>query len=332
MKVLKKAFQQCKSLKQLCHLLAGWLLVLALATGCSTLHLESAKNLAAIGKESTVLSAGGIFVSNDAFLRAMDAEAFFHGYAGSVVPPELNSDYQRIQRELNARKAVFAKLGETYEAFHNLVLFNTTYGVESSINELGDAVNGYAKTLNKTLLLSAADKDSIAKIGGYVTRRIHLRRVTQASRLIRMRLEELAKLLQEPAIITQMTTFNQNLTSSRAAAITLLWERGLLDPTPLITELADDVGLKAGKDAAKIITSPDGTHLKDGLALVVKTRMQRRNELIEQSYAASTSIIGELITRHLELENGELLTPTELRGMITELQLSTDSLNNKAVP
>lgn len=327
MKTSTAPFQRHQIVRRITHPATGCMLLLALATSCSTLHLESAKNLAAIGKESTIMSVGNIFVSNDAYLRAMDAEAFFHGYAGTVVPSQLNSDYQRIQQELCARKVVFAKLSECYEAFHNLAIFNTTYSVESSINELGDAVNGYAKILNKNLLLSATDKNSIASIGGYATRRVHSRRVACASRLIRERLEELAKLLEEPSFKTEMTTFNQNLTSSRAAAITLLWEQGLLDPTPLINELAGDAGLKAGKDAAKIITSLGGTPLKNGLALMVTTRMQRRSGLIEQSYDASAAIIRELIARHRELEKGEVLTPIELRGMITELQLSTDSLH-----
>lgn len=326
MKTSTAPFQRHQIVRRITHPATGCMLLLALATSCSTLHIESAKNLAAIGKESTIMSVGNIFVSNDAYLRAMDAEAFFHGYAGSVVPPQLNSDYQRIQQELSARKVVFAKLSECYEAFHNLAIFNTTYSVESSINELGDAVNGYAKILNKNLLLSATDKNSIASIGGYATRRVHSRRVAQASRLIRERLEQLAKLLEEPSFKAQMTSFNQNLTSSRAATLTLLWERGLLDPTPLINELAGDAGLKAGKDAAKIISAAGGTPLKNGLALVVTTRMQRRSELTELSYDAAVAIIHELIARHRELENGEVLTPTELRGMITELQLSTDSL------
>ncbi|MDD2598720.1 MAG: hypothetical protein PHO37_05800 [Kiritimatiellae bacterium] len=316
-----------RGVKQLCHPALGCLVALALATGCSTLSLESAKNLAAIGQESTALSAGNIFVSNDEFTRAMDAEAFFHGYAGTVVPQQLEQDYQSIQHELDARKAVFVKLGETYEAFHALAVFNTASGVASTINELGDTVNSYARTLNKTVLLTAAEKDSITRIGGLATRRVHARRVARSSSLIRARLELLVVLLEDPIVKTQLTTFNQNLTASRAAAIALLWERGLLDPTPLITELAGDAGLKAGKDAAKTIASPAGSHLKDGLTLVVKSRMQRRAALIEQGYHTSAELIRKLIAKHLELEDGALLTPAELRGMIIELQLITHSLS-----
>ncbi|MFA7172695.1 MAG: hypothetical protein WC340_04665 [Kiritimatiellia bacterium] len=315
--------------KQRRHPAMGCLIALVLATGCSSLSIESAGNLAAIGKESTMMSAGNIFISNSEYARAMDAEAFFHGYAGTVVPQQIQQDYQGIQQELGARKAVFTRLGETYEAFHNLVIFNTASGVTSTINELGDAVNSYATTLNKTVLLVAADKDSIARIGGMTARRIHTRRVAYASRLIRMRLEELAVLLEDTSVKTQLTTFNQSLAASRAAAVTLLWERGLLDPAPLITELASDAGLKAGKNAIKIIDSQDGAHLKDGLTLVVKSRMQRRAALIEQGYNASTVVIRELIAKHQELENNEVLTSIELRGMITELQLITNSFNPK---
>jgi len=221
---------------------------------------------------------------------------------------------------------VFSRLGQAYEAFYNLAAYDAAGGIEPAINELGDAVNGYAATLSQAAVLSRAEKDSIAGIGGLVTVHIQKRRVVKASQLIRQRLEELSRLLADPLVKIQMTSFNKNLTASRSAAVTMLWEKGLLDPTPLITELGRDAGLKAGKDALKIIAAPGGANFKEGLGLVVKARMDRRSDLIEQGYDATVKTINELIASHVKLEKGEELSPAQLRSTIIELQLITDLL------
>jgi len=307
----------------------GCLLAVLLAAGCSSLQIDAAKNLGAIGKDATALSSQNIFVANAAYLQALDAEAFFHGYAGTPVPEQLSREYQSLRQELNARRAVFASLGQVYEAFYNLALYNAAGALDAAISGLGDTVNGYAKTLHKTALLSTQEKASITRISGLAAVRVQKRRIAKASVLIRSRLEQLAELLEDPLVKAQLTAFNQNLSAERAAAVALLWEQGLLDPTPLINELGSEAGFKAGKDATKIIASPAGTNVKEALSLVVRMRLARRADLIEEGYAASVKIIRELIARHRELEHGAELSPSELRRMTAGLQLITDSLNLK---
>ncbi len=322
------AFLSARILVRLCSPAAtGCLLAVVLSAGCSSLDIDSAKNLGAIGKESIGLSAQNISVSDKAYLHAMDAEAFFHGYAGTPVPEQLRREYQSIQQELNARRRVFAGLGQVYEAFYSLALLNAADGIDSAIGGVSDAVNGYARTLNPAALLSAPDKASITRIAGLAARQRQKRRIAESSVLIRAQLEQFAELLENPLVTAQMTAFNRNLSTGRAAAVTLLWEKGLLDPTPLINALGHEAGLTAGKDALKIIAAPGGSTIKEGLSLVVKTRLERRTALIEQGYAASVKIVRELIARHSELENGTELSPSDLRRITAELQLLNGYLN-----
>ncbi len=72
----------------LTEILCG-LIILVYLTGCSTLNIDTAKNLSAAGQAVSFQSAAGIFASDEKYQGAMDAEAFFHGYAGMDIPAQL---------------------------------------------------------------------------------------------------------------------------------------------------------------------------------------------------------------------------------------------------
>ena len=308
---------------------AGTSFLLAVTTGCSSLNLESARDLGASGQEATLQSSRAVLVSADEYERTLDAETFFHGYAGSHIPPQLLADYRTIQTEIGARRRVFSQLVETYGAFQALAAKDVSCGFETSVNRLGDAVNGYASALNKSLAVANADKDAIARIGGLVGKRIQQRKVKTSSALLRERLAALTRLLEDPLARTQLTSFRMNLAANRSAAVRLLWEKGLMDPTPLISELGADAGLKAGKDAAKIVGDPQNKAIQEGLSAVVVSRLERRLDLIEQSYDASVKTVNELIALHQRLEAGDVSSLTRLRLLTSELKRDADQLSAK---
>lgn len=309
---------------------AGTTLLLAIG-GCSSPNLESALDLGASGKEANLQSSRAVLVSADEYERALDAEAFFHGYAGSHIPPQLLADYSTIQTEIGARRRVFSQLVETYGAFQALAAKDVSCGFETSVNRLGDAVNGYASALNKSLTVANADKDAIARIGGLIGKRIQQRKIKASSALLRKRLAALAQLLEDPLTRTQLTSFRKNLAANRSAAVKLLWEKGLMDPTPLISEMGADAGLKAGKDATKIAGDSQNSAIKEGLSAVVASRLERRLDLIEQSYDASVKTVNELIALHQLLEAGDVSSLTRLRLLTSELKRDADRLSAKTV-
>ncbi len=234
--------------------LMGAFFIVCLA-GCSSISIESAKNLGTAGKEASVQSSANVFVSNDEYQRAMDAEAFFHAFAGTSIPQQLSTDYEAIQTELNARKIVFSKLGDVYDAFSTLAATNAATGVETAINGLGNAVNDYASTFNKSPVISNSAQGFIAGIGGLVAAEIQKRKIKQSSVLIRERLNEFDKLFNDPLVRSQIITFKQSIAQTRASAIKLLWESGIIDPSPLINQMSADAGLKASKEAAKLLNN-----------------------------------------------------------------------------
>lgn len=298
--------------------------------GCSSLSIDSAKGLGTAGLEASVQNAANIFASDDEYQSTMDAEAFFHGFAGMSVPQKLFDNYKTIQAELSTRRIVFSNLGDVYGAFSSLVAIDAATGVETAINGLGDAVNGYASALNKSPVISSSAQGVIARIGGLTAAEIQKEKINQSSVLIRERLTAFAKLFEDPLVRAQMVTFKQNLAQTRSSAIQLLWKKGVFDPSPLINQMGTDIGLTASKDVIKIVNDQNDKTISSGLEKVIVARLNRRIDLIEQGYDVSVKTVKELIKKHEELEKGEELSLTRLRQIIAELQHITDLLVPKA--
>lgn len=322
---LQKVLAFIACLKRVNSMLLGVFLIVTIS-GCSTLSIESAKELGSAGQEASGSAVANIFVSDEEYQRAMDAEEFFHGFAGSNVPQQLSVDYDMIQAELSSRSVVFKKLVDVYTEFEKLASIDAATGIETAINGLGDAVNNYASNQNKGAAISKSTQGVIAKIGGLMAKEIQKEKIQKSSMLIRERLVVFKALFSDPLVKKQLTSFKQAIAQNRASAIRLLWKKGVYDPSPLINEMGAEAGLKANKEALKIINDKKDPTIRNGLDKVITARLSRKINLIEKGYETSANFVAQLIIKHEKLEKGEKLNFTTLRQKITELRSITDTL------
>jgi hypothetical protein len=295
-------------------------------SGCSKLSIESAKELGSAGQEVSGNAVANIFVSDEEYQQAMDAEQLFHGFAGIDVPQQLSDDYETIQTELASRKIVFKALGDVYSEFEKLASIDTATGVETAINGLGDAVNKYASTQHKSAVISKSAQGVIAKVVGLIAKEVQKEKIQESSALIRERLSAFQALFSDPLVKNQLTSFKQTLAQNRSSAINLLWKKGVYDPSPLIDEMGAEAGLKANKDVLNIVNDKKDARVKNGLEKVITARLQRKIRLVEKSYDANVNAVAQLIAKHEKLEKGEELNLATLRQYILELRLITDTL------
>lgn len=304
------------------------LFLILLFEGCSTsLNVQNAANLGTTGKEVAKASISNIFASDCEYRNAIEAEIFFHSYAGQETPEALLDAYHDVQAELVARKAVFTQLSDVYAAFSELASNTAPTEIKSSIIGLGNAVNEYAATVNNTKTLSKSTAEIAGEIAQLILSARKKQMINQSSVLIRERLIKLSILLEDPLVQKQMTTFKQNLAQNRASAIQLLWKHGLLDPSPMINQMTTDIGFKAGSDALTIVRK--NNRIRDGLEGVMTYRLKGKIEQIEKGYGNSVKAVRELIKEHEKLEKGEALTYSRLHQIITELQKITELLSRQ---
>lgn len=190
--------------------------------------------------------------------------------------------------------------------------------VETALGELNGAISDYAKQLKQPPPLSPDAAGAIAKIGGLFAGEIQKAKVKKASILIRGEVEKFSKLLGNPLIRTQVTEFRKLLQSDAATALIMLWDGGLLDPKPLLDSMGSPAGLSTSKEAEKVLTS--NVPLKRGLRLVLRQRLRRQSDLVDQAYDASLQAVNRLAAEHKNLEEEQPINLARLREIAAELR------------
>lgn len=302
------------------------LLVAALVTAaCSGLSVGAARQLAVTGRETAVLAKQTSVVSEKDYARALDGEAMQHGASGNLEKlEEIVTTYDDVRRELANRAIVFDRLADLYDAFGDLAGIDAAHEVETAIGKLNGAIGDYAKQMKLTPPVSSDATNAIATIGGLVAAEIQKAKLKKASALIRGELEQFAKLLDNPLVRTQVTGFRRLLQQDAAAGLIILWEGGALDPKPLLDDMGSPAGLAAAKEAQQVLTSKP--LLKNGLTAVLRQRLSRQSDLIDQGYAASLQALNRLAREHKKLEEEQPLDLARLREVVGQLRTVVELL------
>lgn len=311
------SFARMRSLRHF----AIFLIVVFLSTGCSSISIEGARQLGASGKDVVVQHQRNILASDEEYQRAMDAESLFHGISGTMNSPAYKAIlelYDKIQLELSSRSVVFSTLAGAYDAFGNLAGLDASTEVETSIGNLGGAVNSYAVAIGQEPVISDATTGVISRIGGLVAAEVQKEKIKEASILIRKRLKTFVELFEDPLVREQILGFKSVLGSNRKAAIEKLWDKGVYSPKPLLDEMGAEAGFVAQTDAITLVIADK--QLSNGLWEVANRRLSHKIGLIEKGYDASVKALKRLIAEHEKLEKGQELDLSRLRQIAARLQ------------
>lgn len=297
------------------------LLIVFLASACSGISIESARQLSASGRNVAVQARQNVLVSDHEYLRARDSEALLHGFSGTTGSnkyTEILKLYDNIHQELARRSVVFDKLADLYDAFGNLAGFDAGDQTETALGNLGGAIEEYAKQIKQPSLISSETTAVIARIGGLIATQIQKAKIKEASIQIRARVGAFLKLLENPLVRGQVEGFRKVLISDVKAALSMLWDAGVYDPKPLLDDLGAPGGLAAQKDAAQVVKN--NQKLREALGEVLDKRLTRQTELIEEGYNASLKALVQLMDEHKKLEEGTPLDLTRLRAVVAQLR------------
>jgi hypothetical protein len=143
--------------------------------------------------------------------------------------------------------------------------------------------------------------------------------IRESSVIIRKQLEHLLVLLNNIEEQHKMTTFREKLLGNRLRMSEALWKSGILDPSPMINDLAGDAGFQAERNSRSIVLM--NPSLKKGLKGVMDYRIRKKNTiLIKSGYDNTLDALRTLVEEHKKLENGESVSMDDLRRIISELQ------------
>jgi len=297
------------------------MLGLALSGGCSSISEQNARTLGTSGKSAASSALSSIFATKLEYERAMEAEVFYQSSSGIEKPDASVIDWNTFSKELEARKTVFSRLSDVYTAFGDLASSPAPADIKTALDELESALNNYSKIVavtEKSLLPYPAIRIG-EEIAALLSRHRKQQLIRESSVIIRKQLDRLLVLLENMEKKQEMTTFREKLLGNRLRMSDALWKSGVLDPSPMISNLAGDSGFEAGHNAKSIVQM--NLSLKKGLKGVMDYRIKQKNTiLIEGGYKNTKEALRALIEEHEKLEKGESVSMDDLRRIINELQ------------
>lgn len=296
--------------------------VVFMISACASVNIDGARTLSKTGQSVAVQAQQNMMVSDKEYQRALDGEAFLHGYSGTTqldTYKQLVTYYGDIEQELAKRSVVFEKLETLYDAFGELAGSDAGAQTEKALGDLGGAITEYAQQVRQPVPLSSDATAVISKIGGIAAAEIQKAKIKQASILISEKVDAFQQLLGNKLVREQMTGFRMLLASDRTAAFKKLWNAGVYDPKPLFDDFGTDAGVVAQNNIAALIKSD--TKLDNALTEVVEKRLARNQfALIEKSYDLSLAALSHLVAEHKKLEKGEPLDLARLQTIVAELR------------
>jgi hypothetical protein len=288
---------------------------------CSSINLESAKSLSTAGENFSVQARSAVFVSENEYQRARDAEAIMHGYSGTTK----DDNYKTLLRttkiindELSKRAATLDKLSEVYGHFGNLASINASGDTETALDNLGSSINEYAVATRKSPPIQPSVAGVISKVGGITAEEFQKRKIEKASKEIRLKLIIFKDLLSDPLVKSQMLSMKNYVDTSYSAAARILWNEGVYDPSLLLSDFGAGLGMSAQKESLKIVSS--NPNVQNALRELLYQRQERRSDLISESYDSTVVILGRLIGEHEKLEKGEELSLVRIRELTSRLK------------
>lgn len=301
------------------------LCIALLTSGCATVNEQRADGLAQEGQQVATACTQVLFATDAEYRAALESEHFIHAYIGKESNAQILDNYAAARKEIVARKMVFQRLGEAYVALQKLSTNDAPTSIAPAISSFACAVESYSVThdTQKNRLIFPDDlAGDIARLAMQAKKR---QLIKQSSVLIRTSLERMLRLLQNPLVKEQLVGYSSTLAVTRSMAIRLLWHDGMLDPSPLITDLAKDISLQASAETAGLVRS--NMKLNRGIERIINVRLNNKKEQIGQGYDASVRTIQSLIEEHRKLEAGDPFGPKQLQAIINELSVIAGHLS-----
>lgn len=291
-----------------------------LVSGCSSINLRIAQELADNGSSSTLDISESYSKRSDELEIYLEGEYILAGLKedysvpGKIVLAKVDS----VKKEMLQRKELFSNFAKVYQAFAELALFEDSENVETSLRGLTSAVNDYSKLSKGKVYFSKTDEDIAAITGRKLFDAYHDYKVKKASKMIRERLiaakELLAKQSEKSAVISMEHEIDRN----RLKVAMSLWNNGLGLPTKIIEEHIETYGLQVNKkETLRQIDKSTNGNMKKAIENVMRFRHERKLRARKDSYNASINALQLLINAHIQLEKGESISFENLKKVIS---------------
>jgi hypothetical protein len=308
--------------------LGSSLIIISLAVGgCSSIELQSAQTLAAVGEKTATMLGDSAKAPADWLNTYLDGEYLLSGLEPGYSPPSesMLSAVESVKESFVSRAFIFNEISNAYSAFFQLASYNASKDMEDSLDELSGAINAFSKhVLSSTYpVISDAASGVISSIRGVVRQEIQKRRVKKASEEIRKRLQVIAELMKKDAERRAVISVNKEIARNSYKIMAFLSRIGALDAMSILRTFAAKYDLELTKGE---VTPASNSAINAAIHLMLIGKNRRAEIATQKHYDASVALVQKLISQHDQLEKGEPMDLGSVRERIMHVRMALENL------
>lgn len=303
-----------------------YIVLLAGLYGCATVDIGAARKVSQSGIELSNTTERSISLVRSYVDVSLDNQHLLAGLTLRTLPDQ--SIYQSAANRLIAREAVFQKLAKAYVAFDQLSSYGASNQMNTALNGLAEAINGYANTLPIPGKSISKDSATVGIIAGIFAKQQLSKLVISNSENIVLFLKKLIPLInQEKNIysgIAEVHLVTQGIT------VVELWKLGIGAPHEIIETTLGNLGLSHDRSTfTKIygkMSSAQRLKLETAISNVIELNVDRQIRLSINAFTYLALGLEELVVAHENMQNLESMSLDRVHRRIEDLNIIVQKL------
>lgn len=298
-----------------------------MASGCSSTTLTSGSNLAKVGQTAASQMDQNATLSSDAMLNLRKAVAFNDGFNGQIGNSSSQTFLQNvgeIQDNLSQYAKMLESLSGAYSALGDLAAYDAVGTFNTSFSNLAKDSNQFLQGIHSSVQVGPVTSSAVKAGGGIVIGLVQANEVKDASRTIKVLLQTIIPVFEDPGTRTLLILNKQEVTGQIDQAAQTLFLSGVYSYGPLLDDLGGPMNFKSSPKSDTVVIK--NAKLKQGLGNVAIETASEQTGQLAASYDKSVAAMKALIPLHESLENGAPLNVERISGIVNQLQKIAISL------
>lgn len=304
------------------------IIVSALALGgCASTTLTAGANLAKVGQATATQMEQNATISSNAMLSLRKAVAFndgFNAQIGNQDSETFLTHVASVQSKISQYAKMLDSLASTYSALGDLASYDAVGSFNTSFATFYKDSNKFLQSVKTGYQIPQETASAVQAGGGIVIGLIQAHEIKDASRTIRVMLQTIIPIMDDPNTETLLLLNKEVTTGMIDQAAVTLFSCGVYSYGPLLDDLGAALNLKSNSQSDGIVAK--NAKVKSGLRNVAIELANEQSDQMEASYDKSVAALKALVPLHESLEKGAPLNLDTLLAITSQLQTIATSL------
>ena len=260
-------------------------------------------------------------ISSTELVTLRKAVAFNDGFNGQIDNQDSKTFLKNVdaaQSKISQYAKMLDSLASTYSALGDLASYDAVGSFNTSFATFYKDSNKFLQSVKTGYQIPQETASAVQAGGGIVIGLIQAHEIKDASRTIRVMLQTIIPIMDDPNTETLLLLNKEVTTGMIDQAAVTLFSCGVYSYGPLLDDLGAAFNLKSNSQSDAVVAK--NANLQRGLRNVQIELANEQSDQMKASYDKSVAALKALVPLHESLENGAPLNLDTVLAVTSELQ------------